>query len=267
MKICLSIDMEQDCPPFLSSYRGIEEGTPLFLKLLAEENISATFFTTGDVAERYPEIIRQIVAAGHELASHGHSHRRFDQMNEKEAEAEILKSLEILRKFYPVVSFRAPNLEFPEAYLPLLTKNGIYIDSSTAHYKWTHRKRLKYHQPQGPTAIAVDGEAPTALPMERATQAPLIRFPASMTSSVLRLPFLFRKFFFWKMKKNPSILFVHPWEFVDFTKSNLRLDCRFKTGRAALRCMKENIEYLKSKGFHFLRIKDLMPLDSKVLAS
>lgn len=242
MRICLSIDMEQDCPPFLSSYRGIEEGTPPFLKLLAEKKIPATFFVTGDVADRYPELIKTIAERGHEIASHGYSHKRFDQMTKKEAEAEIAKSVEVLRKYYPVISFRAPNLEFPEHFLPLLIKHGIELDSSTAHYKWTHRNRIK-------------------------RKAPIPRFPASLTSSVLRLPFPLRKFFFWKMKKNPAVLFVHPWEFVDFTKSDLRLDCRFKTGQSALDCMSENIDYLRSKGFQFLRIKDFKSGDAKVLSS
>ncbi len=233
--------MEQDCPPFLSTYCGIEEGTPLFLKLLSEENISATFFTTGDVAERYPALLKQIVKEGHELASHGFSHRRFDQMNREEAEEEIAKSLEVLRKFYPVISFRAPNLEFPEAYLPLLKRNGILIDSSTAHYKFSHRSRIQQ-------------------------KTELQRYPASLTSSVLRLPLALRKFFFWKMKK-PAVLFVHPWEFVDFTKSTLRLDCRFKTGPKALACMKENIAYFRSKGAEFVRMNELLPLKKEGLFS
>ena len=233
--------MEQDCPPFLSTYCGIEEGTPLFLKLLSEENISATFFTTGDVAERYPALLKQIVKEGHELASHGFSHRRFDQMNREEAEEEIAKSLEVLRKFYPVISFRAPNLEFPEAYLPLLKRNGILIDSSTAHYKFSHRSRIQQ-------------------------KTELQRYPASLTSSVLRLPLALRKFFFWKMKK-PAVLFVHPWEFVDFTKSTLRLDCRFKTGPKALACMKENIAYFRSKGVEFVRMNELLPLKKEGLFS
>lgn len=233
MKVCLSIDMEQDCPPFLSSYRGIEEGAPLFLELLEQEGVPATFFTTGDVAERYPQLVRRIVEQGHEIGSHGHSHRRFDRMSAQEAEEEIASSLGVLREFYPVVSFRAPNLEFPESYLPLLQKHGILLDSSTAHYKWTHRSRLQ----------AAPG---------------LRRFPASVTSSVLRLPKILRRYFFWKMKA-PAVLFVHPWEFVDFTKSNLRLDCRFKTGRPALECMRENIAHFRAKGARFLRMRELIP--------
>lgn len=241
MKICLSIDMEQDCPPFLSTYRGVEEGTPLFLKLLREENIPATFFTTGDVAQRYPELMQQIVDQGHELASHGYSHKRFDAMTETEAEDEIVKSLEILKKFYPVVSFRAPNLEFPEKFLPLLEKNGIRLDSSTAHYKFTHRDRI-----------------------QNSIHSGIKQFPASVTSSVLRLPFLLRHYFFWKMKK-PAVLFVHPWEFVDFRKSNLRLDCRFRTGTQALDFLRKNILYFKAKKHRFLRMKELIQEPSEVL--
>lgn len=234
MKICLSIDMEQDCPPFLSTYRGVEEGTPLFLKLLREQNIPATFFTTGDVAKRYPQIMQEIIDHGHELGSHGYSHKRFDSMSEQEAEQEIVKSLEILKQYYPVVSFRAPNLEFPDKFLPLLEKHGIQLDSSTAHYKFTHRERI-----QKPAKTSIQ------------------RFPASLTSSVLRLPLLLRHYFFWKMKK-PAVLFVHPWEFVDFRKSNLRLDCRFRTGTPALDCLRKTILHFKAKGHRFLRMKELI---------
>lgn len=234
MKVCLSIDMEQDCPPFLSTYQGIEQGTPLFLGLLKEQKISATFFTTGDVAERYPLLIQQIVSEGHELASHGYSHQRFDEMNEQEADEDIAKSLAILKKYYPVVSFRAPNLEFPEDYLHLLEKHGLALDSSSAHYKWTHRSRIRNQK-----------------------SVILKRFPASLTSSVLRIPWLFRLYFFRKIKE-PAILFVHPWEFVDFRKSKLRLDCRFRTGSTALNCLRENIIYFKSKGAEFLKMKELL---------
>jgi peptidoglycan/xylan/chitin deacetylase (PgdA/CDA1 family) len=50
--VCLTVDLEQDCPPFLSGYRGMEEGFPRLLQLLEEEGVAATFFCTGEVAER-----------------------------------------------------------------------------------------------------------------------------------------------------------------------------------------------------------------------
>src|SRR5258708_40271876 len=46
----------------------------IFLDLLAEYGAHATFFTLGLLAERYPELVRRIAAAGHEVACHGYGH-------------------------------------------------------------------------------------------------------------------------------------------------------------------------------------------------
>jgi polysaccharide deacetylase family protein (PEP-CTERM system associated) len=54
----------------------VEANVQRILALLAEHEARATFFTLGWVAERYPEMVRQIVRAGHELASHGYEHAR-----------------------------------------------------------------------------------------------------------------------------------------------------------------------------------------------
>ncbi|EKV32734.1 Polysaccharide deacetylase [Caenispirillum salinarum AK4] len=54
--------------------RRVERNTDRILALFAEEGVSATFFTLGWVAERHPLLIRRIVDAGHELASHGLAH-------------------------------------------------------------------------------------------------------------------------------------------------------------------------------------------------
>ncbi len=107
MKVCLTCDVEQDCPPFMETFRGIEEGLPELLALLARRGIAGTFFTTGDVARRFPAAIRGMVAQGHELGCHGDTHRRFDACNEQEARHEIQTATATLRQFGPVVSFRA----------------------------------------------------------------------------------------------------------------------------------------------------------------
>src|SRR5580698_11320325 len=55
--------------------RRVEGNTDRILALFAAASVSATFFTLGWVAERHPARVRRIVAAGHELASHGYWHR------------------------------------------------------------------------------------------------------------------------------------------------------------------------------------------------
>ncbi len=113
MKVCLTVDVEQDCPPFWSTFRGIEEGLPKLLALLAARRIDCTFFTTGDVGRRYPGPIGELTARGHELGCHGDTHRRFDACNLEEARAEIQAATATLRRFGPVVSFRARTCAFP----------------------------------------------------------------------------------------------------------------------------------------------------------
>jgi len=230
LRACLSVDVEQDCPPYLTTYRGIEQGMPVVLDVLAECGVAATFFVTGDVARRYPNVVRQLVAAGHELGCHGDTHRCFDDMTPTEAKAELTQATNTLREFATVRSFRAPNLRLPTPYLELLRQAAFRVDSSQARYKW----------PLFAEPVEIDG---------------LLRVPASMTSSVLRLPVTLRDFIFARLRQ-PVVLFVHPWEFVDLRHSSLRLDCRFRTGDPARRALVETIAYFQARGHEFMHIRD-----------
>ena len=231
MRVFFTVDLEQDCPPFLSSFRGIEEGMPRLFKMLDEEGIPATFFTTGDVARRYPDVVREIVDKGHELGCHGDTHRRFDKMNESEAEAEIIRATSELRKYYPVISFRAPCLQFPRKYLKHLFDEGYRVDSTQAKHK---RLFLRPDRVSG-----------------------IYRIPVSTTSIVLRSPRPVRNFFLRRLK-DPVVLFVHPWEFVDLRSEKLRIDCRYNTGDKALMAVRETINFYLLKGADFFQMKDVL---------
>ncbi|MDZ4869099.1 MAG: DUF3473 domain-containing protein [Alphaproteobacteria bacterium] len=74
----------------------VERNTNLILDLLAERSTHATFFTLGWVAERYPSIVRRVVAEGHELASHGYAHHRVDQQTPDQFRADIRQTKKIL---------------------------------------------------------------------------------------------------------------------------------------------------------------------------
>ena len=54
----------------------VERNIDRILALLADKQVRATFFTLGWIAERYPQVVKAIVAGGHELASHGYGHER-----------------------------------------------------------------------------------------------------------------------------------------------------------------------------------------------
>ena len=89
-RVSITVDFEPDCPPYLSStFRGIEEGAPALLALFRELGVRATYFTTGEVAARYPDAVRALVRDGHELGCHGVTHTAFDSLDEQAARWEI----------------------------------------------------------------------------------------------------------------------------------------------------------------------------------
>lgn len=231
MRTFFTVDIEQDCPPFRSTFGGIEQGLPKLSAILKQKKIVATFFVTGDIARRYPATIREIANAGHEIGCHGDTHARFDQINYKQAQTEIRQATETLRTIYPVVSFRAPNLQMPEQYLEILSEYGYQIDSSGARHK---RPWLK---PQYTCGI--------------------VRIPVSTTSLVLRLSPPFRNFFLRQMK-DPVVLFVHPWEFIDLQNEKLRFDCRWRTGEFSLNAIAETIDFFQKKGASFQTLNSML---------
>src|SRR5260221_8499167 len=138
-RVSLTVDFEPDCPPYLSStFRGVEQGAPALLDLLDRRGVRATWFTTAEVAERYPAAVAAVVQAGHELGCHGVTHTAFDKLDERAAQWGIETSTEVLRTFAPVTSFRAPYLRFPEKYVPLLSPAGFTPDPSLAKDKRAH---------------------------------------------------------------------------------------------------------------------------------
>ena len=233
-EVSLGIDVEPDCPPYLATqYRGVVEGLPKALDVLDEagSGVRVTCFCTGEVAERYPDRITEILRRGHELASHGHSHRRFDHISDAEAATEIRRSTDTLRSFGArVTSFRAPNLQFPRRHLQLLSAHGYQVDSSQAKYK------ADFYAAPTPTTLT--------------------RIPASMTSSMLRLPRWLRDPWLLALS-SPVVLFVHPWEFVDLRHERLRLDCRFRTGGEALDDLRSAIALFAARGARFVRMDEL----------
>lgn len=231
-EVSLGIDVEPDCPPYLATqYRGVTEGLPRILDLLDAAGIRVTCFCTGEVAERFPHRVRELLERGHELGAHGHTHRRFDRLGEPDALQELQRCTAALRATgAPVTSFRAPNLRFPRRYLALLEALDYRIDSSQAKYK------ADYYAPPTPTR--------------------LVRIPASTTSSVLRLPPWLRDALLARLAP-PVVLFVHPWEFVDLRRERLRLDCRFGTGAAALDSLRTTIAFFQARGARFRRMDEL----------
>ena len=201
--------------------------------MLERAAVPATFFTTGESAQRFPERVREVAGAGHEIACHGYGHRPFPELTAEEAAADLDRATDALAPFARPLSFRAPYLRFPTAYLPMLKERGYRLDSSSARYKpW---------QP-------------------RARQSPLLRVPVSVTSSALRLPARVRDPYL-KAQTSTVVLFVHPWEFVDMAGEAIPWHCRFRTGAPAAAALAEVIGRFQRWGARFLRMDALLAAD------
>ena len=90
--------------------RRVERNTERLLQILAENGVEATFFMLGWVAERHPQLVRRVVAQGHELASHGSGHLRVDRQSPAEFRDDVRRSKRVLEDFggVPVRGYRAP---------------------------------------------------------------------------------------------------------------------------------------------------------------
>ena len=89
----------------------IERNVQRILGMLAQQQVKATFFTLGWIAERYPQLVRDIVAQGHEMASHGYGHERASDLDREAFSADIDRSKKLLEDLAgtPVLGYRAPS--------------------------------------------------------------------------------------------------------------------------------------------------------------
>ncbi len=90
--------------------RRVEANMDRVLAAFAAAGVHGTFFTLGWIAERHPELVRRIVAEGHELASHGHGHERVDALDREAFRADIRRARQALEDTGGVAvrGYRAP---------------------------------------------------------------------------------------------------------------------------------------------------------------
>ena len=107
--------------------------TPLVLKALAEECVRATFFSIGKHATYYPEILKQVVEAGHTVGSHTWSHADLSRKSLEEAKEEIEKGISaVAMAIGPAASpiFRFPALRHPPEAVTYLGQRNVAIWST-----------------------------------------------------------------------------------------------------------------------------------------
>lgn len=194
----------------------VEANMERILALYERHGVRATFFTLGWIAERYPAMVRRIVAAGHELASHGYGHLRASDQSRAEFDNDIRSSKALLEDIggQAVVGYRAPSFSIGHANLwalDALHKAGYRYSSSIYpiahdHYGMPDAPRFAFY-PNGPDGLL---EVPiTTVKMAGRN------LPAGGGGYFRLLPYALSR---WMMEKvnredgEPALFYFHPWE-------------------------------------------------------
>jgi polysaccharide deacetylase family protein (PEP-CTERM system associated) len=113
----------------------VADNTYRLLEILAKAGVRGTFFVLGWVAERQPELVKEIRAAGHEIGSHGYWHRLIYNQTPDEFRADLRRGRDVLRDILgdTVTAYRAPSFSITRQSLwalDVLIEEGFQLDSS-----------------------------------------------------------------------------------------------------------------------------------------
>jgi polysaccharide deacetylase family protein (PEP-CTERM system associated) len=113
----------------------VEANTRRVLAILERHQVRGTFFVLGWVGERFPALVREIAAAGHEIACHSYWHRLIYRMTPAEFREDLRRARDVLQDAVgtPVVAFRAPSYSITTRSLwalDILGEEGFRYDSS-----------------------------------------------------------------------------------------------------------------------------------------
>lgn len=170
----------EDSPDDIS--RGLfagEVGSMRLLKLFEKYNIKTTWFIPGHSAETFPEQMKAVANAGHEIGLHGYSHENPIAMTAQQEEAILDKTIEILTNLSGKrpTGYVAPWWEFSNITNELLLKKGIKYDHSLMHDDYT-----PYYVRVGDSWTKIDySQHPDSWmkPLIRGEETDLIEIPAN----------------------------------------------------------------------------------------
>jgi peptidoglycan-N-acetylglucosamine deacetylase len=111
---------------------GLVRGLPRVLGILDEFGVVATFYIPGVTAERHADEVRALAETRHEIAHHGHAHRRPDTLDAAAQRADVMEgsaALESITGRRPS-GYRAPGWELTATTLDVLVESGFAFDSS-----------------------------------------------------------------------------------------------------------------------------------------
>jgi polysaccharide deacetylase family protein (PEP-CTERM system associated) len=194
----------------------VEANMDRILALFERHGVRATFFTLGWIAERYPQVVRRIVAGGHELASHGYGHLRASDQSRAEFANDIRSAKALLEDIggQAVLGYRAPSFSIGRANLwalDELLEAGYRYSSSIYPIAHDH-----YGMPEAPRFAFYPNGADGLLEVPITTVNLMGRnLPAGGGGYFRLLPYALSRWMMAKVNRDdrqPALFYFHPWE-------------------------------------------------------
>jgi polysaccharide deacetylase family protein (PEP-CTERM system associated) len=207
---------------------AVVRNTRWFLQVLAEYNTKATFFILGEVAQHFPQLIKEISQAGHEIGVHGFYHRQIFKLSQEEFKKEVETTRRLLEDIsgQEVIGHRAPAFSInkdTQWALEILAEEGFVYDSSISpmqgrRYGWPGFKKEIHRMP------LTDGQSIIEVPMSTVSLG--IKELGIGGGYMRHLPYFYTKWAIGHIqKKRSAIVYIHPYEIdtqkLDFTTDNL----------------------------------------------
>ncbi len=192
----------------------VEGNVHAILDMLDAHATKATFFTLGWIAERYPALVREIVARGHELASHGHGHERASDLTRAQFVDDVVRAKRTLEDLCgsEVLGYRAPSFSIGTGNLwafDVLAQAGYRYSSSVYpirhdHYGMPDAPRFKHEVRAGLVEIPIT----TLRVLNR-------NLPSSGGGYFRLFPYALSRWMLRQVNRRDgqaAIFYFHPWE-------------------------------------------------------
>ena len=239
--------------------------TERLLAVLAESGSIGTFFVLGWVAERTPELVRAIMAQGHEIACHGYGHRMITRLSRSEFADDIRRAKDILEAAagVDVIGYRAPTFSVVRETLwslEVLAKAGFQYDSSI--FPIVHDRYGIPDAERFPHRIALgSGREIAEFPLST-VRGPVGRFPVAGGGYFRLLPYGVTS---WALRRlnqreeRPGIVYLHPWE-IDSDQPRLPVSRRVQFRHAVNTRSTESKLRRLLRDFQFAPVRDVLSL-------
>ena len=191
--------------------------TQRVLELFVQAGVRSTFFVLGWVAERFPALVREIAAAGHEVASHGYHHELLYPLTPAQFREDVRTSKGVIEQAAgaPVLGYRAPSFSVVESTLwalDVLLEEGYLYDASIfpIHHDRYGMPNAERH------AHVLQRTSGTLIEMPASTmRLGGVNLPIAGGGYFRLLPYAWTRWGIGRVnrrERKPVVFYFHPWE-------------------------------------------------------